>query len=96
MYFDIEASGKRINKLRLKNGMTQEELSGRLHISERYLRRLEKGACGGSIDLLVDIAELFHVSLDYLILGKCLQSDQIRHEIHRMAEQLLCLEQQIK
>lgn len=96
MYFDIEESGKRIKELRLSHGMTQEELSKQLNVGVRYLRRIEKGICGGSIDLLIDISELFHVSLDYLILGNCLQTDKIRQEIHTMAERLIWLENQIR
>lgn len=96
MYFDIEESGKRIKELRLSHGMTQEELSKQLNVGVRYLRRIEKGICGGSIDLLIDISELFHVSLDYLILGNRLQTDKIRQEIHTITNRLNWLENQIR
>lgn len=82
MYFDPKSSGARIKKLRTAYGLTQEQLSQHLNISDSHLRRLESGASGGSIDLLVEIAEYFDVSLDYLILGKTLSNEIVRKKIN--------------
>ena len=43
---------------------------------------MESGVSGGSIDLLVEIAEYFDVSLDYLILGKTLSEEIMRKRIN--------------
>ena len=51
MYFDFYAAGKRIQYLRKVNGMTQEELAIKLNISDRHLRRIERGEEAPSIDL---------------------------------------------
>jgi transcriptional regulator with XRE-family HTH domain len=40
-----------------------------LNITDRQLRRIEKGESGSSVDLLIELACVFEVSLDYLILG---------------------------
>ena len=70
MYYDQKESGARIQKLRKLHGLTQEQLAEKLNISVNYLGKLETGNYGGSIDLLIEIAETFGVTLDYLILGK--------------------------
>lgn len=69
MYFDPYATGKRIQHLRKANGMTQEELSIRLNISDRHLGRIERGECAASIDLMVEVVVLLKTTLDYLIIG---------------------------
>lgn len=69
MYFDPYATGKRIQHLRKANGLTQEELSIRLNISDRHLGRIERGECAASIDLMVEVVVLLKTTLDYLIIG---------------------------
>lgn len=69
MYFDPYATGKRIQQLRKANGMTQEELAIKLNISDRHLGKIERGEGSASIDLLVEIAVLLKITLDFLIIG---------------------------
>ena len=69
MIFDTTACGKRIRQLRRQHNLTQLGLCEKLNISEPYLRKIESGERSPSIDLYIEIAEFFHVSLDYLILG---------------------------
>lgn len=42
MYYDLEKSGKRIQQLRKNQSITLEELSEKLNITDRQLRRIEK------------------------------------------------------
>ncbi len=69
MYYDIKRSGERIRQLRIQSGYTQNELAEKLNIDQSYLSRIESGRKGCSVDLFVQFSELFHVSLDVLILG---------------------------
>ena len=69
MYFNSYAAGYRIQKLRKAHGLTQEEAAIKLNISDRHMRSLEKGTYT-PLDLFVEIAVHFDVTLDYLILGK--------------------------
>lgn len=69
IYFDSYAAGYRIQKLRKAHGLTQEEAAINLNISDRHMRSLEKGTYT-PLDLFVEIAVHFDVTLDYLILGK--------------------------
>ena len=68
--------GKRLKELRNKNKLTIEDLLERLQnehyidIDEKSIRRYEKGEFLPKIDNLICLAEIFNVSLDYIIYGK--------------------------
>ena len=70
MKYDLAETGKRIREVRKKNGLTQEEFASKVNISTTHIGSIERGLKGCSIELLVDIAIAFNVSLDFLILGK--------------------------
>ena len=88
MSFDTEACGARIRELRKGNKLTQERLAEELNITDSHLRRIESGTRTGSIDLLIDIAAYFEVSMDYLLLGKVDQSGKVRAELREVQKQL--------
>lgn len=88
MYYDTIETGKRIQRLRKEKRLTQEQLAEKINIGERHLQKLESGERGGSVDTLVEIARFFHVSLDFLILGKP-QSADVQARLREMAA---CLE----
>ena len=85
MYFDSYAVGKRIQYLRKVNGITQEELAVRLNVSDRHLRSLESEEYIPSIDLFIEIAAFFDVTLDHLIMGKSLsdQEESLRNKLQQ-------------
>lgn len=70
MYYDIEKCGERIRQLRIERGLTQEKAALALNVDRSFYNRIEAGRKGCSIDLFIQLSDLFHVSLDYLILGK--------------------------
>lgn len=61
--------GKRIAKLRREHNMTQEQLSEKLDISIKHCSSVERGLSSLSLEKLVDVSELFDVSIDYLVKG---------------------------
>ncbi len=70
MYYDMEKSGDRIRQLRMKSGFTQEKAAEALNVDRSFYSRIESGKKGCSIDLFIQLSELFQVSLDYLVLGR--------------------------
>lgn len=70
MHYDMRQSGARIRFLRKQNGYTQEELARLLSIDRSFLSSIESGKKGCSVDLFIQLAGFFHISLDDLILGK--------------------------
>ncbi len=57
---------KRIKDLREDHDMKQEDLANKLGISKRTLLRYEAGVCEPTISVLIALAMLFDVSLDYI------------------------------
>ena len=59
--------GEKINELRNKNNITQLALAKELGVSRSSVNAWEMGISMPTIDRLIDIAEYFHVSVDYLL-----------------------------
>lgn len=57
---------KNITELRLLNNMTQMELAEKLNYSDKTVSKWERAESSPDISVLVEIADLFGVSLDYL------------------------------
>lgn len=58
---------KNITELRLLNNMTQLELAQKLNYSDKTVSKWERGESTPDISVLVEIANIFGVSLDYLV-----------------------------
>ncbi|MDE5990560.1 MAG: helix-turn-helix domain-containing protein [Clostridia bacterium] len=59
---------KNLKNLRKTLHMGQSQLADRLGISVKTVSHWETGYCEPSISQLIELAKLFNVSLDYLIL----------------------------
>ena len=66
----VSVLGLRIAALRKKVGMSQAELADRLKISASAVGMYEQGRREPGAQLLVELAELFGVSTDYLLTGQ--------------------------
>lgn len=58
---------KNITELRLLNNMTQMELAEKLNYSNKTISKWERAESTPDISILVEIANLFGVTLDYLV-----------------------------
>lgn len=87
-YFDATEFAVRLSALRKARGMTQEEMAEDLNISLEHLSKMERGKRNPSIDLLVAMACYFHVSTDYLLMGKNHDTDDCRAKILDVVTQL--------
>ena len=82
--YDLEQTGKCVKRLR-KN-MTQQEFAEQVNISLDTVRKIEQGRRGMSIDILIEIADFFNVSTDYLLcrnisdrdINKCLNDLKLK------------------
>ena len=57
-----------IKRLRLEKNLTQEQLASALGITQRKYSYLETGTQQWTDELLVRLADYYHVSIDYLLL----------------------------
>ena len=58
---------KNIAELRILNNMTQLELASKLNYSDKAVSKWERGESLPDVTVLMQIAELFGVTLDYLV-----------------------------
>lgn len=58
---------KNITELRILNQLTQAQLAEQLNYSDKAVSKWERGESSPDISVLVEIADLFGVSLDYLV-----------------------------
>ena len=61
--------GARIANLRTERQMTQAELAEKLGVSDKAVSKWELGGCYPDITLFPMLADLFGVSIDYLMRG---------------------------
>jgi transcriptional regulator with XRE-family HTH domain len=58
---------QRIRNLREDKDLTQPQVSKQLNISQRAYSHFETGTRGIPTEILIKLADLFEVSLDYLV-----------------------------
>ena len=58
---------KNISQLRNESGMTQSELAGRLNYSDKAVSKWERGESCPDVHILKQIADMFEVTVDYLL-----------------------------
>ncbi len=95
MTYDIKRSGERIRQLRIQYGYTQEKLAGELNIDRSLLSHVEAGKRGCSVDLLIQLASIFDVSLDMLVLGKENTKKQLKVDITELIGRLEALKREL-
>lgn len=59
--------GDKLRKLRTEAGMTQSDLAKRLNITKSVVSYYELQERTPSPDVLIQLADIFHVSTDYLL-----------------------------
>ena len=91
MYYDIVNSGERIKELRAARRMTRQQLAEQIGLSVDALRKIEAGVNGAKIDTLISIAELFHITLDYLVCGSQSMSEVDDLRVGLKEKQVLCI-----
>jgi transcriptional regulator with XRE-family HTH domain len=62
--------GLRISALRRSAGWSQADLAQRLKISASAVGMYEQGRREPSLQMLIELSELFGVTIDYLVTGK--------------------------
>ena len=67
---DSKTIGNTISALRKKNNMTQSALAKRLGVSDKAVSKWENGQGYPDITIFPALAEIFGVSVDYLMLGE--------------------------
>lgn len=79
----------RLRELRNKNGLTQNEIATKLSVSGQTILNWENGIYEPKIYQLIQLADLFNVSVDYLIERKSneKQIDNICKELETISKE---------
>lgn len=59
--------GERLKKLRVEKNLTQKQIAERIGLAVSAVSSYESGYRYPSYDVLMKLAEIFHVSTDYLL-----------------------------
>ena len=85
---DISSMGSVLCQLRKKNAMTQKELAARLSVHLTTIKNWESSSCFPDAKNICALADLFHVTTDYLLgrqYGETIVSVKPLHEQTRPA-----------
>lgn len=80
--------GRRIADIRLAHNFTQEELADRLGVSPKHISSVECGKSSLSLKNLITFCDIFHCSLDYVVLGR--KEDQFLSKLPTEVVNILC------
>ncbi len=69
--------GERIYELRNKNNMSQGDLADKLEVSRQTISKWENNMCKPEADKLIQLSEIFNVSIDYILKGEQTQADPV-------------------
>ena len=91
----IEGFSQRLRELRTERGLLQEQVAGMIGVIKSTISTYENGTRQPSLEILVRLANLYHVSTDYL-LGKTDYlsvdlSDLDKHEANLVCILVECL-----
>lgn len=70
------AISKNITELRRKSGMTQAQLAEKLNYSDKAISKWERGESIPDIMIIKQLADLFGVTIDYIITAEHAKSDR--------------------
>ena len=66
----MKTLGKKISEYRKLRGMTQEDLAVKLNVTSQAVSKWENDLSIPDLPLLIELSDLFHVSLDELVKHK--------------------------
>lgn len=81
MMEDIKSNvAKNITEFRILNNMTQMELAEKLNYSDKTISKWERAESSPDISVLVEMADLFGVTLDYLVRTENIEEAAVEHK----------------
>lgn len=97
MNYNPTECGERISHLRTDCGLTQIQAAEKLNVSVQHYRAVEAGRRSASIELLIEIATTFQVSLDYIIFGQSIEArlNNLKLELQNAITTLKAIEKKL-
>lgn len=95
MRFDRTAYGTRVRQLRIAKRLTQEQLAEKMSVTSTYIGKIENGQQTGPVELAVELATFFEISIDDLLLGRDCQVKSKKQKIQDAIKILVELETEL-
>lgn len=77
----------RVKELRKERNLKQDELANKINVSQQTISRIENGDNSLPADTLIDLAEFFDVSIDYILyLTDSRRTVESQIEFHKIME----------
>jgi len=73
--------GMRIRNLRKAKNLTQEQVASLISVSDNHVSKIETGNSSISLNVFINIAKTFDVSLDYLMFGTLEKGETVNDTI---------------
>ncbi len=80
LILDKKAIGKRIRHERKKSMYSQDLMAESLGVTGKYLSRIETGTSTPSLQLIVKFSQVTGASLDYIVKGESMLSQEVIRE----------------
>ena len=74
--------GEQIQKLRIRKGLTQEQLAEMLEVSRQSISKWELGQAIPDVDKIIRMSELFDVSTDSILLRNTEDDQASQNPLH--------------
>ena len=76
-----------MRELRYERGLRQEDLAGKINVSQQTISRIENGTNSIPADILIHLSRYFRVSADYILkLSDTRVTQECRTEVERKIE----------
>ncbi|MBQ8202264.1 MAG: helix-turn-helix transcriptional regulator [Clostridia bacterium] len=76
---DTTKMGTFLQQLRKEQGMTQELLGEKLHVSSKTISRWETGVYMPPVDMLLELSRIYGLSINELVAGERLSPETLPH-----------------
>jgi transcriptional regulator with XRE-family HTH domain len=78
--------GQRLRYCRINNNLTGREVATKLNISAPQVSQYENGTHSPSYDILIALSNIYNVSLDYIITGKHILSNDLNSDDFKLLQ----------
>lgn len=86
MELDKEIIGKKIRRIRIEKGFSQEKLSEKIDISPRHMCTIENGNSYPSIETFIKIAKILDIDVNDFFNLKFHSDNTIRDDIYNLIQ----------
>ena len=82
---------ERIRKIRMDNGLSQDQFADKLGVSRQAVSKWENGQTAPDLDNIIAMSNLYEVTTDYILIGRERSSKENGEKDRKRKSGMLCL-----